>query len=739
MPGGTSLDAIKFNNSGLWNVYVPLSTGATQIWNQTGLGTSTLTTPGTNFGSMSAVTFADFQRVGHAGLVSIGSDVVSASAPIIQVLSTVDDLVYSKVTLTGNARAFGAVVAYDKTGDGYLDLAFGDSTNSSLSFVTNTAGALTWMNGTATSGNGRPTGSGTANSYAELSAVDLNNNGTVDIVGHTNSNGNFSLTTFMNDQLSLNAFVMNSLAGVFATPSGSTNAIAMTWADFNNDGYMDLYLNKGRSADNTADTNASRIYWNNHNGGFGTVAGTTGGAATYFTDVLNGTGSLALDWNHDGRMDVLEAPAFGVASSVVLYTNLGAGVFSAGTSISNFTPNTYTGISATDLNWDGAIDLFVNVLVLGSNIPVLYSNQPVADGNSIHLSIFDAQGINAFYGNTVQLYNSSGALVSSQIINPQMGLTGNDSSALVYFYGLSASETYTAVLLNSISGVSSDVSGLGVMGGKAIEQINATWAGLTAGLATHNYVLSAEAGSNNANGNFIGTGYNDTFFATAGTDTFTGGAGWQTHYGTPAWSISGGEDIVDFRLAGTAVTVNMNTTTAQGTGFNTVTLTGIEGITGGAGNDNLTASSTSGVNSLLDGRGGNDTYTISGGGHTLLTFTDLNSGNATGGNGSDTAIGFGLGNVNTVTAADVIDLSALLTGYTGTAYVYTDITTSKPVLDKASEGLMNYLSVTNNGTNTSISVDRDGTGSTFAPTLVLTLNNVATDMEILLVNHQLIV
>ncbi|CAI8922190.1 hypothetical protein EMIT0P265_580003 [Pseudomonas zeae] len=52
---------------------------------------------------------------------------------------------------------------------------------------------------------------------------------------------------------------------------------------------------------------------------------------------------------------------------------------------------------------------------------------------------------------------------------------------------------------------------------------------------------------------------------------------------------------------------------------------------------------------------------------------------------------------------------------------------------------MNYLSVTNNGTNTSISVDRDGAGSTFAPTLVLTLNNVATDMETLLVNHQLIV
>jgi hypothetical protein len=60
-------------------------------------------------------------------------------------------------------------------------------------------------------------------------------------------------------------------------------------------------------------------------------------------------------------------------------------------------------------------------------------------------------------------------------------------------------------------------------------------------------------------------------------------------------------------------------------------------------------------------------------------------------------------------------------------------------LDKASEGLMNYLSVTNDGTNTHISLDRDGTGSTFTSTQVLTLNNVATDLETLLVNHQLIV
>ncbi|CAI8851747.1 hypothetical protein EMIT0P265_330003 [Pseudomonas zeae] len=731
---------MKLNHVGLWNNFQGLFNDINIAADQVSLDAVNRGVPSSNtaFGLIYSLTVADFQRAGYQGLITLGQ--VSGTATISVLSPLGDDYNHSKITLSGNTREYGAVVAYDKTGDGYLDFAFGDQNANSLSFVTNNAGALSWMNGTATTGTGRPTGTGSLINYIEASAVDLNNNGTVDIVEHTNGSGTSALTAFINDQVSANAFgAAVHVAGVFATLTGGYGQ-AMTWADYNNDGFMDLYLNRGKDANGVSDTDVSRIYWNNHNGGFGITPGTTGATATYFSDALKGSGSLAIDWNHDGKMDVIEVPMFTVLGNIVWYANQGGGVFSAGASVSGLSRNDYVGVSPYDFNWDGAPDLMVNVNTAATYLTTIFNNNRVADGSSIHLQIFDSQGINAFYANTVQLYNSAGGLVSSQIINPQMGLTSNDTSAFVYFYGLNASETYTAVLLKSVSGVSSDVSGVATLGGNSIENVNATWTGLTTGLATHNYVLSAEAGSNNANGNFIGTGYNDTFFATAGTDTFIGGAGWQTHYGTPAWSITRGEDVVDFSLAGsTAVTVNLNTTTAQATGFNTVTLTGIEGITGGAGNDNLTANSTAGVNSLLDGRGGNDTYTISGGGHTLLTFTNINNSDATAGNGSDTAIGFGVGNVISVTTADVIDLSALLTGYTGTAYVYTDITTSKPVLDKASEGLMNYLSVTNNGTHTSISVDRDGTGSTFTPTLVLTLNNVVTDMETLLVNHQLIV
>ncbi|MFW8695624.1 hypothetical protein, partial [Mesorhizobium japonicum] len=75
------------------------------------------------------------------------------------------------------------------------------------------------------------------------------------------------------------------------------------------------------------------------------TSGTAGGQATYFGDTLDGAGSLALDWDHDGKMDVLEAPSPGVNASVTLYTNLGAGAFSSGTSISSVVIDRYSGIS----------------------------------------------------------------------------------------------------------------------------------------------------------------------------------------------------------------------------------------------------------------------------------------------------------------------------------------------------------------------------------------------------------
>ena len=75
----------------------------------------------------------------------------------------------------------------------------------------------------------------------EISGVDLNNDGTVDIVQHTNRSGACSLTV-MNNNGNGTLSIGQNLTNVFVVnASNTTTAASMTWADFNGDGYMDLY------------------------------------------------------------------------------------------------------------------------------------------------------------------------------------------------------------------------------------------------------------------------------------------------------------------------------------------------------------------------------------------------------------------------------------------------------------------------------------------------------------------
>lgn len=149
-----------------------------------------------------------------------------------------------------------------------------------------------------------------------------------------------------------------------------------------------------------------------------------------------------------------------------LYTNVGNGSNWTQSAIGSSLSGTTSGVAAMDYDWDGAVDILVTKQS-GSTYLIRNTNT-VSYGTSLHLHIVDGSGINDYYGNTVQLYNSAGVLVASQIINPQSGMGVNDISAIVNFYGLSASDTYSAVLVNTINNVSSNIS----------STVNASWGGL---------------------------------------------------------------------------------------------------------------------------------------------------------------------------------------------------------------------------------------------------------------------
>ncbi|MGU3803425.1 Ig-like domain-containing protein [Enterobacter hormaechei] len=664
-------------------------------------------------GNYTTGTYADINRDGLADVLAEGT----SYSYMVQLINNGDGT-YTSSTLTnmGAAVWYGAVVAIDIKGDGYTDFVIGDAGGPDSSTVMlNNNGTLT---GSSKSGTYSSFVSGSTvgnyNSLIETSGVDLNNDGKVDIAQHTTNGGNnYALSTMFNQgngSFTWGQNFTNTMYSGYGSAAAS-NAVSMTWADFNGDGYMDLYMSMSRTSSGTSQGGVLML----NDGSGNLLAGTAVGTAT--TDKFVGNVSVAVDWNLDGHMDIIKLANSGQS---YLYTNDGlAGTASfTASKFSTATSTQVSGAALLDYDWDGAQDL----LIFRQNGTVLLerNTNTVAPGTALHLKIVDSEGINAFFGNTVQLYNAAGQLVASEIINAQSGIGINDSSSLISFYGLDPSETHHAVLVRAVNGVSSNV----------------TWDGLTAGDGKESYALTAEAATGGHQGTLTGTGYNDTFIAEAGTYTYNGSGGWTTTSEHDTWSSTGGMDVVDYRNATSGVTVDLGRSTAQSTGFDTATLVNIEGINGSDYDDVITGNSG---DNQFEGRGGNDTFNIGSGGHDTLLYKLINASDATGGNGSDVVNGFTVGTWEGTADTDRIDLRDLLSdsGYTGTGSA--SYVNGVATLDSSAGNIADYIRVVQNGSNTEIQVDLDGTGGQFSPTTLVTLNGVQTDLATLLANHQLLI
>ena len=685
---------LGMNSSGLWNI---IANGQSYSSSDSSTYAGNTLTNTRNYYVVSQ-TAADFDRNGTQDIFATENTYAGST----QVMWTYDGSTYNASQLAmGTTIWYGGVIAYDKTGDGYLDLAYGDAGMDSLTYLVNNKGVLS-PDGTGGEGGFY----GQFDSGREISGVDLNNDGTVDIVQHTNRSGAYSLTVINNNGNGTLSIGQN-LTNVFvANASNTTTAASMTWADFNGDGYMDLYL--GSSYNN----NGGVIYYND---GTGKLSATK--SAVEASNAAAGYLSVAVDWNGDGQMDIIKLSTYGGSQTATLFTNNGYG--STWTSSQLASGIAYaTGVAAVDYNWDGAQDLLVSQQ--NGKVVLVQNSKTIADGTAMHLHIVDSEGINAYYGNTVNLYNAAGVLVASQIINAQSGIGSNDTSALVSFYGLDPNETYSAEILKITNGVSDNV----------------TWSGLEAGNGKEGYVLTAEAATGGHSGTITGTGYNDTFIAEQGTYTYNGSGGWTTHSDHDTWSNTGGMDVVDYRNATSGVTVDLRLSTAQNTGFGTTRLLNIEGINGSDYDDVITGNSG---DNRFEGRGGNDTFNIGSGGHDTLLYKLINASDATGGNGHDVVNGFTVGTWEGTADTDRIDLRDLLSGsgYTGTGSA--SYVNGVATLDSSAGNISDYIRVVQNGSNTEIQVDLDGTGGQFSPTTLVTLNGVQTDLATLLANHQLLI
>jgi len=703
---------------------------------------------------VNSMTFADINRDGYTDVMSQVSDYTNGGYTAYW-MQNADGTYQAHALNQGTLNHLGGVIAYDREGDGYLDFVLADSEADSISFIKNVNGTLSYESNAGFSA-GHPGGAipDALSVLHEVGAVDIDNNGTVDITAHIDYNGagnnvgNGSrglgiLYNTTNGDGTTSFSSVGYYADVFRNDGADdygNYSMSMTYADFNGDGWLDLFLSGGSKG--AVNSNENRIYLNDGKGNL--LA--SDADALWFGDTLLGGTSLAVDWNHDGKMDIIEIPRSGTAGSPTLYLNSGTNDWSAaGIALTDSAYSNLTGAVALDYDWDGSMDLVVYrsgddaAVVSGvSSAPTLLvkNTNVAADGTSLKIRIVDGEGLNTFYSNTVKLYNSAGELVATQLINPQASGSSN-SMGLVSFFGLDANETYSVQLLRVTNGVANHVGATDSIGGYTNGTVNETWGDLTTGKSHDAYVLTAENSSdvNNTIGNgIVGTGYNDTFFSTAGDDTYTGGGGWNlTVTGTQVWSETEGLDTVDYSHAPGAITANLMTGVA--TGHGTDTLVSIEGLIGTSEADTFTDNA---ANNQFEGRGGNDVFWLTNGGNDVLMYKVLTGYEAdgTGGNGHDTVHDFHVGDLATDSNADLIDLSDLL-DYTGSISFFRDDGVLQ--LDNSSKDILNYLKVEISGNDTVISIDRDGTGGAHGFTSVVTLADTQTDLVTLLQNNQIMV
>ncbi|WP_320730817.1 Ig-like domain-containing protein [Enterobacter sichuanensis] len=703
---------------------------------------------------INSATFADINRDGYTDVMSQVSSYGNAGRTAYW-LQNADGSYSAKALDQGSLNHLGGVIAYDREGDGYLDFVLADSEADSISFVKNENGTLSHEDN-AGFYDGHPGGAipSALSVLHEVGAVDIDNNGTVDITAHIDYNGAGSYVGNLSRGLGIlynqtNGTTKTSFAevGYYANvfrndghEDYGNRSISMTYGDYNNDGWLDLFLTRGSKGG--ANSDESRIYLNDGTG----KLNATDSQALWFGDNVDGGTSLAVDWNHDGKMDIIEVPRSDVNGAPMLYTNTGSNNW--GTSKVSLTGNTMfnnlTGAVALDYDWDGSMDLVLYRSGADANVvtsddaarTLLVKNTNIAaDGTSLQIRIVDGNGINTFYSNTVKLYNSAGELVATQLINPQSSGSSN-SMGLVSFFGLDPNEVYSVQMLRITDGKADHVGATGSIGGYTNGTVNENWGGLTTGKAHDSYVLTAESGTaaNNTTGNSgtIGTGYNDTFFGSAGNDTYNGGGGWnQIVSGKPVWSEKAGMDVVDYSRSTTAINANLWTGTATGNG--TDKLLSIEGLVGSSQQDTFTDNS---ANNVFEGRGGNDAFYLVNGGNDTLMYKVLAgmTNDSTGGNGHDTIHGFKVGNLVKDSDADLLDMSELL-DYKGSVSFFED--EGKLELDYSSRGVLDYVKVEVVGNDTVISIDRDGQGGQHGFTQVVTLADVQTDLVTLLQNNQI--
>jgi enediyne biosynthesis protein E4 len=254
---------------------------------------------------------------------------------------------FTKVTtgivVNDGGSSYGCTCA-DYDNDGFIDIFVANYGENNFLYHNNGDGTFTKITtGAIVSDGGNSTGCAWGD-YDNDGYVDLFvcNRNQPNFLYHNNGNGTFTKV----------------LTGAIVTNNSNSGGCA--WSDYDNDGYLDLFVaNAGPAAD--------FLYHNNGNGTFTQIT-----TDPVVTDVLNSSGGSWGDYNNDGYMDLLVTGGVIGTGFDRLFRNNGNGTFTKITTDPVVTYNHWAGGSSWgDFNNDGYLDLFVGGY---DGINLLFSN-----------------------------------------------------------------------------------------------------------------------------------------------------------------------------------------------------------------------------------------------------------------------------------------------------------------------------------------------------------------------------
>lgn len=262
-------------------------------------------------------------------------DIVGVSGDKITIMYQLPEGGFNTVNIPVVSTAYmpsWSLAAGDWDGNGYNDLLYGGGSGVTLMLANNTGTAYTPF---------------TSTSYIfsqRTNFVDLNNDGNLDIFVCHDVQPN---VYFLNDNNNMEFHQ----GGIGDFPTGGN--YGSIWFDYDNDGYVDMFLSKCRGGNTGAHIN--ELHRNNGDGTFTNVA-----PDIAMNDPIQTWSSAVGDFNNDGFMDILVGASSFANGGHILKRNNGDGTFTdvtAGSGFDSFFGTSYE-YTAHDFNNDGFIDVY---------------------------------------------------------------------------------------------------------------------------------------------------------------------------------------------------------------------------------------------------------------------------------------------------------------------------------------------------------------------------------------------